>query len=662
MTPPETKILAVDETGAQPLPDAPQGGTVLLLHSPGGRDDGWSGRAAVALSRGWRDQGRRILLCDASMEAPQLHKAAGVPNAEGISDALRFGTSLKRVARRLEANLFLATAGSVAFDAGSLRESPRWDTFTAGFAEAGALLVLFAPVDGDSVDALVRRADLVYVLASPGETISVDYLGGEPTAILTRSDRDDPALLLDKEDASVAGSMEWDESADDDSADNESPMDDQGDSEEAEDDSDAGSVGPDDQAEAAAEPIEIEIDGESIADIESEADNQEADDQGDHDEQDDAVLDIGAVAPDADDEPPVVSTEDTVSPSTSAPLKDDEIEFIGLTPDDEPVAADAPPAPADDIPEWEQPVDAVVTAAPQTPPADSEDPLRFLDPLIGDAADPAPESSVLEPGEAVNESGGAAEENSHPGARVDVPVVAPRRASESSSRSRILLIVLVVLAVVVAAAVWFGLIDIPGLPQANASESSSIAEGAASGADPALPTSDPATPDAAVAAYALALGSFSDLSLAMEQVQNWSRVAEDVQFVLAPVEVQGQAWYRLLAGPAIDSTGAAELGLSLSALASGVDSSAWLVREAGLAFLLGETRGRPAADQRVLVLQSLGIPAHILRVPYSDGTEVFRVYAGAYASESEAGFLEQMLRDQDITNAPLTERLGTLSE
>ena len=248
MTPPETKILAVDETGAQPLPDAPQGGTVLLLHSPGGRDDGWSGRAAVALSRGWRDQGRRILLCDASMEAPQLHKAAGVPNAEGISDALRFGTSLKRVARRLEANLFLATAGSVAFDAGSLRESPRWDTFTAGFAEAGALLVLFAPVDGDSVDALVRRADLVYVLASPGETISVDYLGGEPTAILTRSDRDDPALLLDKEDASVAGSMEWDESADDDSADNESPMDDQGDSEEAEDDSDAGSVGPDDQA------------------------------------------------------------------------------------------------------------------------------------------------------------------------------------------------------------------------------------------------------------------------------------------------------------------------------------------------------------------------------------------------------------------------------
>ncbi len=650
MTSPETQILKIDETGAQPLPDAPQGGTVLLLHTEGGREDGWAGRAALALARGWRDQDRRLFLCDASLEAPALHKAAGVTNGEGISDALRFGTSFKRVAHRLDANLFLATAGTVAVDAGALRESPRWDSFTAGFSEAGALLVLFAPADGASVDALVRRADLVYVLASPGETVSEDHLGAEPSLILLRSDGKHPEAVLNAEDSALATSLDWDASGDEEHVgaevpDDDSVIDETETPDPDEDESDDPEVEQPEPVVASADtlspwtPDDFDAEDEAPSSVEETPSGEDLADESemviDLSDGDD-VFDLSAFAP----------TEDVSDASGDSTA----------TPDD--------PA---DVPAWERPVpdddvEVVVEAA-----AEFEDPLRFLDPLIGDAADPAPEMPAGFaglPAESEADST-ASEDGASAPSRIDTPVVAPKRESEKSSTGRTVLVLILLAVVVLVTAIWFGLIEIPGLSLADASESTSAAGLAAlgaTGADPATASSATPTPQAEIAAFGLALGSFSDVEVARAEARTWSDRVAGVQFVLAPVQVDGQVWYRLLAGPASDSETAQALAETLSAAADGVDPSNWLVREASLAFLLGETRGRSAAEQRVTVLQSLGIPAHILRVPYSDGSEVFRVYAGAYASASEAAFLEQLLQDQEITNAPLTERLGTLSE
>ena len=671
MTSPETQTLEIDETGAQPLPDAPQGGTVLLLHTEGGRDGGWAGRAALALARGWRDQDRRLFLCDASLESPVLHKAAGVANGEGISDALRFGTSFKRVAHRLDANLFMATAGTVSVDAGALRESPRWDSFTAGFSEAGALLVLFAPADGASVDALVRRADLVYVLASPGETVSADHLGGEPSLMLLRSDRQDPEAVLDADDAALATSLDWDE-PETDEPDEDGPV-------VAADDSEAPEVDAPDEDAPEADA------SDAAAPDADDADDAEGDEPGDDAE----AVDISDFAPanetispwtpdDLDDEAEVSieagdeSTEtveladdaDVFDLADLSPDQDDDDSFVDPLTAPAAVPHEAPTADREDVPAWELPVEDEVEPV-VAPAAEFEDPLQFLDPLIGDAADPAPEPPAGFagiPADAGDGEPGDAATDESSSKTVDSPVVAPRREKEKSSTGRTLLILLLVVIVAAAAAAWFGLIEIPGLPLADASESVPTAATEAEAATSEPTPGDTPTPQSEVAAFGLALGSFSDLEVARAQAETWSGRVPSVQFVLAPVEVDDQAWYRLLAGPAVDGETAQALAETLASSADGVDPSNWLVREAGLAFLLGETRGRPAAEQRVSVLQTLGIPAHILRVPYSDGSEVFRVYAGAYASESEAAFLEQMLQDQEITNAPLTERLGTLSE
>ena len=646
MSSPDARAVAFDPATAEPLPEPPESGTLLVGYTAGARADGWSGEAVLALVRGWNAMGRRVFLCDVAMEDPHLHAALGIDNAEGMSDALRYGTSFKRVANRLSGNLFVATAGTVAVDAGALRRDTRWETFTGGFRDAGALLVLYGPVDGESMRELASRAGTVVVLGVAGETVPGAEIEERIDHHLVHGD---PDTAPTADDGEVAASLDWDDPAGTDPIDAGDPL--GGD--------DASAVAELDATEDAAATFDV-------ADLAPDEDF------------DDPLSDVDAdVLSIADPEPGDAEDAGDVAEDVRPDGSHDAFGVSGFDPD-EPVTADddeasepdADAAPVVDDPVWEVVPDE---DAPAIVAEDGDEPMSMddlaPDPLAASAIDAAPDADAESP---LDDGDEASDE-------FDRVVMAPARdAASGGGRLRTLLVILLLVLVGAFAAAWFGLVEIPGLPigpstdgqgeleaaepsAATAPGVSTETNGAEIGAVPAPGVR--AEVAAPVAAYVIALAAYADRESAESARQEWLDRSSgvDVHFLLAPVEVNGRPWFRLLAGPAPDQAAADGMRRTLAGL-DGSDGSEWLVREARLAFLLGETRGRAAADQRVSVLRSLGIPAHVLRVPYTDGSEIFRVYAGAYATEAEAGYLRSLLADQDITNAPLVERIGSLSE
>jgi hypothetical protein len=161
--------------------------------------------------------------------------------------------------------------------------------------------------------------------------------------------------------------------------------------------------------------------------------------------------------------------------------------------------------------------------------------------------------------------------------------------------------------------------------------------------------------------YSVAMEAHQDVRVANRRVAGLSRQIPGVVFASVPVEVNGRVFYRVLAGPALDSADALRLS-GVVALAAGVDSSTWVIRETPLAFRVGEMHDLDAADRRVSTLSELGVPAYVLAVDYSDGSTRYRVYTGAYGNEGEASHLSRMLAERGLGAAALSDRIGRLRE
>jgi hypothetical protein len=160
-----------------------------------------------------------------------------------------------------------------------------------------------------------------------------------------------------------------------------------------------------------------------------------------------------------------------------------------------------------------------------------------------------------------------------------------------------------------------------------------------------------------VAAYVLTLGSFEDLASAQARARANRRAYPEVDFVVAPVEVDQRPWFRLLAGPAADLDDLSLVRERLTGSPTGGPGD-WIVRRAGLAYLVAAPRSPDLAQRRVQALASAGIPAHILQFTREDGVSEFRVYVGAYADAAEAGYMGRILEENNIDDARLTERRG----
>jgi len=126
-----------------------------------GTDAESAARVALGLARAAGLE-RRVAIADLSGESPTLRTLAGAADGQGISDCFRDGVSLNAAARPAAdgtASLFILTCGSDLPVPEDVFTSERWGRLAAGFAEAGALLLLVARAGTPGLDALVTQAD-----------------------------------------------------------------------------------------------------------------------------------------------------------------------------------------------------------------------------------------------------------------------------------------------------------------------------------------------------------------------------------------------------------------------------------------------------------------------------------------------------------------------
>ncbi|HYJ80023.1 MAG TPA: hypothetical protein VEW03_10500 [Longimicrobiaceae bacterium] len=149
--------------------DESRTGPVVLLFDPRS-DRAWAADAAVAIATGWTAGGRRTVLADLSLDDPVLHDRIGVSNLDGVVDVFLYGASLARSARPVPGRgFYLITAGTYTPEPGAILRHPRWEKLVAGFRDAGASLLLFAPADAPEVGALRPWAGDAILLGDRGE-------------------------------------------------------------------------------------------------------------------------------------------------------------------------------------------------------------------------------------------------------------------------------------------------------------------------------------------------------------------------------------------------------------------------------------------------------------------------------------------------------------
>lgn len=206
-------------------------------------------------------------------------------------------------------------------------------------------------------------------------------------------------------------------------------------------------------------------------------------------------------------------------------------------------------------------------------------------------------------------------------------------------------ITLIGLIVALAAAVWYYGIERAPLPFLGA--------GAQVDADAEVEL--PVVPQGRPLPLSLALGAYATLEEAESQLAAITAANPSLVRFIAPVVVNGQMFYRVLVGAVPDSAGARVLGERV--VAAGLGGGDALLREATLAFDLAAFPDRGLADRRVRELADLFIPAYVVTVPQSDGSERYQVYAGGYANEQEASAMRELLRTNGI-EVPLAPRRG----
>jgi len=151
-----------------------------------------------------------------------------------------------------------------------------------------------------------------------------------------------------------------------------------------------------------------------------------------------------------------------------------------------------------------------------------------------------------------------------------------------------------------------------------------------------------------------ALGSYR---AAADMVVRLRQRAPGEAFAVAPIVSDGRTLYRVLGGlaatrPALLATREA------IARSAGLAPETPFPREAPMAFALGDYGQVADARSRADELWGAGVPTYVLGVTRDDGTQVYRVYAGAYASAAEAQPLLTLLRAAGVADPTFVERRG----
>ena len=656
---------------------------VILVDSEIDRD--WGAQASVAVAKRWAASGRRIILADARLDGPVLHEAVGVENGEGVSDMVLYGASAQRITERVEGGLMLAPAGTPVIEVADVLAHLKWDIVIRGCREAGATLVFHVSTGTPGMEAMIKRAEGVLVLAPPSKDVDA-ILGSESgplIAVLGPANGDVPSVDGDYEEGDAASVDVL-------------PGPPVSEAEKA-------LVGEPSPAPPVSEAERALVGEASPAPPISEAEK---------------AL-VGEPGPPEDEAPPTFSADDlpkTTDAFSLSGLKgaqyDSEVSpEVGSDPDQ------APPAQSDEV-ETVASLDVEPTALVDDggeSAADVEstgagvgvvDDLAAVDLGVADTADsgsgaaarlgePAPASGApveLDAEDAPGEVGVAASPGlfsaaaSPPALGVEASPVAftaqpspteelgEEAAAEGKARGRyrglarlrwqkrrevLMRLVLITLATSVLggggfyAIAYSGLINIPGITPDDRVRTYVPPPAA-------LPGPTPQTP---IMTHVLFIDFWSEIEDVWAIRDALRGRLPNLLFFVTPLDVNGRSQFALYAGPAYNAVEATALREPVAVVMTDRENPAdWEVRGRQYAFYFGEYESEVNAQGRVEALARASIPAYSLQVAYADGSSRVRVYGGAFRDEVEAEEMGRMVNAADIGALVLTPRRGTLPE
>jgi hypothetical protein len=567
---------------------------VLLLAGDQARSEGWASAAAVALARAWAGGERKIVLIDLSLESPELHQVLKLPNLEGVVDVFLFGSSLGRVAQRVPSEDFqFIAAGQFAPEPAELREDARWRKLIAAGTDPQSVLLLYVPATVAGVAGLASMVEHVVLLSAASELTDLETQ--IPPGCVVEATLLGPSMT---EPVTAAGASAAVTSAE-------------------------------------AVPVEVQPERDAVS----------------------LAVDewIAALGPD-----PLAGrtvAEATVARSPDPLAETGSTHWQAPGPQTATVVADPVPARV----ELSEPPLASAAPKPRRKSRSRRSLTLLLLVLVAAAAtaawlfagrrgpvsisDPGgSDVSQVEPGSSpVDALPSGPEPSADPrGAAANAAPLAGAASSLDPSASRP---VPPVSAVAPAPSTVPPAAAGPGAPATGASVVSTAPASSATGS---LAVAVP---------YSVAIEAHRSYALAREKMVELGRAEPDVRFYIAPVFVDDVLYYRLLAGPVTTEAASADLMRRLVAAGRKAEYEAWAIRPTRFAYDFGEFETAELADQRMLQLERVGVPAYRLEVPYADGAVRYRLYAGAYANAAEAEPLAQSLQRAGLS-AELVPRTG----
>jgi hypothetical protein len=148
---------------------------------------------------------------------------------------------------------------------------------------------------------------------------------------------------------------------------------------------------------------------------------------------------------------------------------------------------------------------------------------------------------------------------------------------------------------------------------------------------------------------------------AEKEAADVARRFPEAQMFVFPELNQGVTYWRVMAGMVGDTTEVLALSdrlLAAKVIDEGdVGGRYDLIQARPITYDIGDYADAPQARARVQALGRQGIPAYVAPVPFSDGTERWKVYAGAYRDTASARPMGAMLEKARVP-VRIVERTG----
>jgi len=679
--------LVPEELSPSVLPGGGKGRIVVLAATPLAQAEDWASRAAVAIAENWAQGDLRIFLMDLGLAAPSLHKALGIANREGVSDAFLYGASVQRIAQpALDEAIFFAAAGTATTDPVQILGHPRWTDLAGGFSEADATLLLFLPTDIPGADEILGRATDILFLGGKEEEAE-SHIGPAFVKVVGMMGPDPFPGEGGEEKTEGLGEDEASETTDFESAVVEriDPVEDLSIGEIPEE---VESILVLDQGLRLTEGFAEEVEAEGFAaevgtggvsgEIEPDVSEREFVDEGVEGEESGGEAEEGGtdeddIRPDgqlSDEEPGqgswpggdlILEGPDTLLESIAGQEAVTETSEAGLEVGGNEFGDQEPPAP--EVPDFGAEFVEMPSLDDEIEATTAEDPARFEGDLVQGSEftqdqlpDPGPDSGAQDFSEAEEDGDQASADDgrSRPLAPPDGQRTKPKRRPPPKKIFTWGRAVagLVGLAVVIAAgSTATGRMNVPGFMW--------LQDWVYEVPEPLLVREGP-EPGGPVLRYSLELRTYepNELAFALEMRNALRDQLPELMFNLARVGEDEMASFALYAGPAAGVVDVENLRAPIAGVMTRFDPESWPIVETPRAFLLEGKETLAEAREYLASVEALGAYGYIVQVTHPDDSEGYEILSGAFMGVEEARGWQLFLRELGFEGVPLVQRRG----